>query len=105
MPTEFNIIKYSGFNNKIFFALCEKDEQYYILYGLTDKLELELERTTNFLTALEPKDIKLLSFYDATEANINISFLVKNQKLFSIYPIKDKQEYQLIIDIMENIYG
>lgn len=72
--------------------LAEQDSRYFILYGKIG--QIEIESRTDY-------DSRILS-HEST-AFVKIPFINKDNKLYTLLNIYNKEEYHTIVEILEDI--
>ncbi len=72
--------------------LGEQDNRYFVLYGKIGQITIET-RT----------DYDSRTLNNENTASVNIPFITKNNKLFTITNIHNKEEYHTIVEILEDI--
>ncbi len=97
----FDIIKYHG-NNNFFAILCHKNkENYYKIVSKTRSLSIFTEQKTQRIT--NGRGICLAEIVKSYSARAEINFKCEDKTLFKIINIKDENEFDHIVKVLECI--
>ena len=95
-----NIIKYEGFDNKIF-AFAEENDKYFLIYAKTGDPEIIFNNEYNTIHGVHGE--KLFQFSSYKESYLQIPFLVNNKSILHFISIENEQQYKLIVSIVRDL--
>ena len=79
--------------------LAEQDNRYFVLYGKIGQIEIKAQVDYNEESLKET----IYSCFPTRTAYINIPFVDKDDKLYTLLNIHNKEEYHTIVEILEDM--
>lgn len=77
--------------------LAEQDNRYFVLYGKIGQIEIKAQVDYN-----ESLKESVYSCFPTRTAYVNIPFVDKNNNLYTLRDIHNKEEYNTIVEILED---
>lgn len=97
-------IEYRGFKNIFLGLVNDEDKGYFILYGKTDKINVNFENNIDKLFFETMHTSKYIADYKECRANVDIPFWPDNKgTLFNLVAIPNKETYYSTVKILEYV--